>query len=249
MRDRSDRTPGALIHAAASKAKSLVLTPLPAKLYWHLMGRFRAVRAVTSDFATLEESLASGRQVADLLAAVTGIGPDSDVLNIGSGLGRVEAHLAPRVRRCCGADISPAMVAKAGRLVQFPNVEFRCTDGGGLSEWDDQSFDLVFSIFVFQHLPREQVGRYLNQSFAKLRPGGQILFQVMIDESREFKEPPKSHPYALRRYRRLEVIGLLQEIGFNQIRILEMDGAPDRAQPTGDIIFLARKPEPVPNNR
>ena len=240
-----DRSPGALIHAAASKAKSLVLTHLPSKLYWHLMGRLRAVRAVTSDFATLEESLASGKQVADLLVAITRIGPEAQVLDIGSGLGRVEAHLAPRVRRCCGADISPAMVAKASRLVPFPNVEFRCTDGRGLAEWEDETFDLVFSIFVFQHIPKEQTIRYLTESFAKLRPGGQIVFQVMVDESRDFKEPPKTHPYALRHYRRGEVTWLLQEIGFEQMRALEMEGTPDRGEQTGDVIFLAQRPGPV----
>lgn len=231
-----------LLRTAGSRAKKLVLAPLPPKLYWHLMGRFRAVPAVTSEYVTEEESLASGRKVVDLLQSVGAISPESVVLQIGSGIGRIENHLAAEVKFCFGADISPAMVENARRLVTHPNVEFRCTNGLDLDVWDDQSLDLVFSVFVFQHIPREQVARYLKQSLAKLRPGGRVVFQLMMDEEGTEKEPYHSHPYALRHYRREAVLETLANLGFSDARTVELNGAADQGKAKGDVVFVASKP-------
>lgn len=227
---------------ALSLAKTVLLAPVPPKLYWHLMGRFRAVPAVTSECTTLEASLASGKVVVALLDAAGVLQPDAVVLQIGSGLGRVEKHLATRVTKCFGADISPSMVAQAKALVPEHNVEFRCIDGRCLSGWEDDSLDLVFSVYVFQHLARQQVSRYLHEAFRCLRPGGSLLFQVLIDEEGSEKEPPAGHPYALRYYRRNGLTETLEAAGFRDVRTLGLDGSADRGAAHGDLVFIGLKP-------
>jgi SAM-dependent methyltransferase len=225
-----------------SRIKYRLSARMPPKQYWRLMGRFRSVAAVTSGCGGLAESQESGRAIVDLLKSLRAFDKDSVTLDIGSGLGRVEAHLAPLVRRCYGADISPTMVGKAQRLVQFENVEFRCTGGRDLAEWDDASVDLVFSFLVFQHLPRVQVERYIRAAFGRLRPDGRIVFQMMIDDDRVRADPPPSHPYGIRHYLRAGVRHLLESIGFVDIATYEMDGSPDQLRSYGEIVFVARRP-------
>lgn len=54
-----------------------------------------------------------------------------DVLDLGCGIGRVAAAVAPHVRSVLGLDIAPAMIAEAGR--RYGGVaRFALTDGRGL---------------------------------------------------------------------------------------------------------------------
>lgn len=164
-------------------------------------------------------------------------------LQIGSGLGRVEYHLARQVRKCWGVDISPSMVKRARRLVPHPNVEFVISNGVNLSAWQDETFNLIYSFLVFQHLPRAQFGRYVKEAAAKLVEGGYLVFQVMVDESDMIASPPESHPYGLRYYSRAEVEETLRTAGLKLQSLTDLEGrADDRvARPTGDVVFCAVK--------
>lgn len=206
------------------------------------MGRFRPVAAVTSQCNSLADSLASGEDIARLLDRLGVLGPEMVTLQIGSGMGRVEYHLRTRVKRCYGADVSPSMVRQARSLVPFDNVEFVETDGTQLP-WPDEYFDLVYSFLVFQHLPREQFYRYLREAFGKLVHGGHLVFQITIDEKGEHRDPPRSHPYGLRHYRRREVEDALKQAGFSLLARTGLDGTPDDGSiTTGDIVFSSAKP-------
>lgn len=214
---------------------------LAPKTYWYLMGRLRPARAVTSDKGSVEECLASGRDVVALLDHVVGLSADMVTLHIGSGLGRVELHLAPKVRSCVGVDISRSMVKRATALVRFKNVEFVESSGDTLAAWPDGFFDLIYSFFVFQHLPRAQFQRYLGDARAKLRPGGHLVFQLLIDDDCVHQEPPAAHPYGLRYYRHRDVDAALHAAGFGEVRALGLDGR--TLDPTtatnGDVVYCA----------
>ena len=227
---------------AASRVKSALATRMPAKSYWWLMGRFRAVPAVTSQYSTVGESLESGRAVVELLDRLGVVQPNATTLHIGSGIGRVEYHLAPRVRQCYGADISASMVDKASSLVTADNVEFVCTDGAGLSRWADASLDLVLSFFVFQHVPRATFAHYLVEAHRTLRPGGALVFQMMVDEAGRHPDPPRDHPYELRHYTRADLLGRLEATGFADLRTVDMHGDPDAGEAEGDVVFIAHRP-------
>lgn len=204
------------------------------KAYWYLMGRLRPVRAVTSDNGSIEQCLASGE---DAVATLTSFGPlrsDMVTLHIGSGLGRVEYHLSQKVKRCVGVDISPSMIKRARELVPFDNVEFVESDGADLSAWPDGFFDLIYSFFVFQHLSRTQFHRYLADAQTKLRSGGQLVFQILLDDAGAHPDPPADHPYGIRYYRRRDVETALRDAGFSQFKAANAD---DQA----DVVFCAVK--------
>ena len=231
------------IHAALSALKYRLLASMPQKLYWTLMGYFRPVPAVTSEHTSLAESLDSGRRVVAMFDRLELVNPDATTLQIGCGIGRIEYYLCKRVRFCYGIDISPSMIKKARAIVHAPNVKFLCSNGLGLAELNDSTFDFVYSIFVFQHLPREIVRNYFRDSFAKLVNEGTFAFQMMVDDTGSIPEPPAAHPYGLRYYRRAQVRRLLENVGFDQIRIYDFETMePDAGAKVGDVLFVATKP-------
>jgi ubiquinone/menaquinone biosynthesis C-methylase UbiE len=60
--------------------------------------------------------------------------PSRAVLDLGCGIGRVAARLAPPVGSVRGIDISPGMIAAARRrCAGLPNVQFAVCDGADLS--------------------------------------------------------------------------------------------------------------------
>lgn len=229
-----------IIHDNLSLAKFRLCSYVPQKLYWYLMGEAKAVSAVTSEYTTVEQCLESGKQVVAMLEQLGVVATNAVTLQIGSGLGRVEAHLCRRVRRCYGLDVSPSMVRKARALVREPNVEFVCGDGKGLGGWDDASLDLIYSFLVFQHLPRPLVRKYICESARKLKPSGAFVFQVPVDETGSEPEPPVSHPYGLRYYTRAGIKQMLADAGFSGITSFSMDGNPDEGAQRSDTVFRAR---------
>lgn len=233
----SDRT-----SALLRRIKFGVSRRISPKAYWYLMGRLRPVPAVTSHYESLEDCLASGAAVVALLERLHAVGPEMVTLHIGSGVGRVEYHLHRRVRKCYGVDISSSMVKRARELVPQGNAEFVESDGASLAAWNDEFFDLIYSFFVFQHMPRTQFNLYLVDAHLKLRPGGKLVFQILVDETGSSPEPPSAHPYGLRHYRRHDVEAALREAEFGQITTFDLRGDPDDARTTtGDVVFCATK--------
>ncbi len=58
------------------------------------------------------------------------------------------------------------------------NVHLRATDGESLDPFEDDSFDFVFSVHVFQHMASEAVvARYLTEIGRVLKPGAAALLQ------------------------------------------------------------------------
>ncbi len=94
-----------------------------------------------------------GRFEADFLREKVGINPTDTVLEIGCGVGRVGAHLAPHCRLWIGCDVSPNMVKFAReRLAAVPNVELVETPGYDLAPIESASADAVYCIVVFCHI-------------------------------------------------------------------------------------------------
>jgi cyclopropane fatty-acyl-phospholipid synthase-like methyltransferase len=168
--------------------------------------------------------------------------PDAVTLHIGCGIGRVEHHLCKRVRFCYGIDISPSMIRRARVIADDVNVKFICNSGVDLGEIKDGSLDLVYSIFVFQHMPRDIVDSYFRDSFTKLADSGRFAFQMMVDDSGSQPEPPVAHPYGLRYYTRAAVCRMLDSAGFGEVRIYSFESwEPDAGTEAGDLLFVARK--------
>lgn len=134
---------------------------------------------------TEQEFYESGSGDADLVQAFFARNGQSlagieTCLEFGCGVGRATSALAKLFPKVYGVDISAPHLALAASWfgkAGIENVEtiqlHRAQDVTGLPE-----FDLLYSTIVFQHNPPPVIAHMLDALFARLKPGGYVLFQV-----------------------------------------------------------------------
>ena len=107
------------------------------------------------------------------------ISRDRVVLDIGCGIGRVAAELAPRVKEVHGIDVSPKMIdAALRRCAPLGNTRFLKGSGRDLHEFADSSFDAAIAVDTFPYLHQsgtELVSAYLCEARRVLKPGGDMV--------------------------------------------------------------------------
>lgn len=118
-------------------------------------------------------------EILDLLDFWQVLGPDRSVLEIGCGIGRIQAALAPRVRESHGIDISGNMIAAAHRrCAGFANVHLSRCSGRNLAGFAERSFDLVLAADSFPYIyqgGRDLVSVHFDEITRVLRPGGDFV--------------------------------------------------------------------------
>jgi SAM-dependent methyltransferase len=109
------------------------------------------------------------------------------LLEIGCGIGRMTRHLAMIFGEVVATDVSGEMVERCRRThAALDNVTCVETSGYDFRAWADGSFDVIFSAYVYQHVPSAQVIRAnLRDAFRVLRPGGTMHFFTNGVELRE----------------------------------------------------------------
>jgi SAM-dependent methyltransferase len=141
-------------------------------------------------------------------------------LDFGCGVGRLSRPLAERFRECVGLDISEGMLTLARELNEDrPNCRFLVNTAPDLEQLETDSFDLVYSSLVLQHMPSvEMVEAYVSEFLRILRPGGLAVFQAL------------SHiPLALRLQPRRRVYSFLRSLGLSeQLLMMKMKLTPAR---------------------
>jgi cyclopropane fatty-acyl-phospholipid synthase-like methyltransferase len=93
-------------------------------------------------------------------------------LDFGCGIGRLSLPLAERCEHVYGVDVMPSVLEEAhanARQLNLRNVEWLETDR--LSELAGR-YDLVLSMWVFQHIPSREGERIFATILSGLRPGG-----------------------------------------------------------------------------
>jgi ubiquinone/menaquinone biosynthesis C-methylase UbiE len=115
------------------------------------------------------------------------------MFEIGCGIGRMTRYLAEIFGEVHAADVSGEMVAQAHeRLAHLKNVTVHETSGVDFRALPDDHFDVIFSAYVLQHVPSEEVVRAnIREGYRILRPGGVFKFQVNSTVNREFEQTPK----------------------------------------------------------
>jgi SAM-dependent methyltransferase len=122
-----------------------------------------------------------------------GLRPDSDVLDIGCGVGRAAVALIPELLTGTyeGFDVVPQFIRWSRRAItsRHPQFRFRVADVGNRQynrggespaarftfPYPDGSFDLALAASVFTHMEPDGIRRYLAESQRVLRPGGALV--------------------------------------------------------------------------
>ena len=116
------------------------------------------------------------RDSGEELVATLDVKPGLDVLDVGCGDGTTAVPEAQLGANVLGVDIASNLVAAGNERAQalgLTNLRFQEGDASDLNELDDDSFDLVVSIFGAMFAPRpEDVAKELVRV---TRPGGRIV--------------------------------------------------------------------------
>lgn len=106
--------------------------------------------------------------------------PDTRVLEIGCGIGRITEFIATEFAHVYGIDVSSAMINKAkDRLSsRYPNISFIETNGIDYP-FEADYLDFIFSFIVFQHIPsKDIIYNNLKECYRVLKKDGIVKVQV-----------------------------------------------------------------------
>lgn len=145
------------------------------------------LRARIGGYEDADHFLGVGRKIFwDVKRLLGDVGADlagrEAVLDFGCGCGRVIRHFDGRgVRRVVGVDIDPEAIAwcreHLGRV-----GEFAATGHAPPLPFPADSFDLVYVISVFTHLPEDMQFAWLDELRRVIRPGGLLIASVHAPE-------------------------------------------------------------------
>ena len=119
---------------------------------------------------------ATMRDSGEALAGSLGITEGLDVLDLGCGDGTTAVPAAALGANVLGVDIAPNLVAAGNaraRELGLGNCRFQEGDASDLRDLDDDSFDLVISMFGAMFAPRP--GDVAKEAVRVTRPGGRIV--------------------------------------------------------------------------
>jgi SAM-dependent methyltransferase len=100
-------------------------------------------------------------------------------LDFGCGVGRLTVPLAEHFQRTVGVDVASSMIERARQLApQGARVEFVVNRTPDLRKFATDTFDVVHSCLVLQHVPPENGRRYIAEFFRISKPDGLVVFQL-----------------------------------------------------------------------
>jgi SAM-dependent methyltransferase len=115
------------------------------------------------------------------------LGPRARVLDLGCGIGRVAACLAPHVGSVLGIDVSAEMIGAArrrhaagGAAAAALNLRFEVCGGRDLAGFDAGVFDLVLAVDSMPYLVQAGVAEAHVGDIARLLPPGGALVVVNL---------------------------------------------------------------------
>lgn len=132
----------------------------------------------TAGTASDEEFYAAASKKARSM--ISYIRPQDVVLDLGCGIGRFERFLSPYCSRIIGVDPTPGFIRIAMREnADLPNVDFRVSTGLDLRGVQTGSVNFLFSLGVFERLPKPVVQKYLIETDRTLTSDGRAYLEFL----------------------------------------------------------------------
>lgn len=175
---------------------------------WH------EIRALHVDEAEVERQL----------LALIPIGEVEDLLDIGTGTGRVIEILGPRVRRAVGVDLSHEMLTVARSNLERAQLRNCLVRHGDMYQLPLQSgsFDAV-TIHQVLHFA-ERPGEVIGEAARVLRPGGRLIVVDFDKHELEFLRDEQAHRWL--GFREDEVAGWFGQAGLETGPVKFLPGDP-----------------------
>lgn len=128
--------------------------------------------------------LTAGGRAAESLAAVlakagVALHKCESVLDFGCGCGRVIRHLRHLPAELHGCDTNPVAVDWCDENLPFGRFAVNALESP--LEYDAASFDLVYALSVFTHLPRDLQSWWMGELRRVLKPGGVLVVSLHGD--------------------------------------------------------------------
>ncbi len=205
--------------------------PIDYKTNWNNLAQTEESALLHVAGYTDEQKLKEATDITiEMLRITVGIKPEDIFLEIGCGVGRVGQHLAPRIRRWIGCDVSENMLGHARqRLAGQNNVELVPISGYDLRPIPDASVDVVYCTVVFMHLEEWDRYAYVKEAYRILKPGGRFFCDNANLESEEGWKvflssaafPPDRRPQHLSRCSTApEISTYLRRAGFKDVQTI-----------------------------
>lgn len=163
----------------------------------------------------------------------------SAVLELGCGPGTEAAQLSAG-RRYVGVDLSRAQLTLARRRV--PHATFVLGDFTSMA-FRPGSFDGVVALYVFMHVPQEDLASTFERIYHWLRPGGRLMLSLSTIEAEDRVEEWIGAPMFFARFTPHLSERLLREAGFNlEMSEVREEGVDDGYGPVEFHWIIATKP-------
>lgn len=110
-------------------------------------------------------------------------------LDFGCGPGRFTEVLAKDFDKVIGFDISEKMIELAEERAEqegIDNIEYIAADN--LSSIKDNSVDLIMTRLTLEHIPPEQIKKYVKDFTRILKKGGLASFEIPFEEPKDYKK-------------------------------------------------------------
>lgn len=143
------------------------------------------------------------------------------VLDFGCGVGRLTRALASRFTSCYGVDISERMIENARQLnLDCVNCQFLVNTVDNLRIFPDDSFDMIYTNLVLQHIPqRETIKSYIKDFVRILKPDGVAVFQLPSHISLRRQVQPRRRAYTMLRALGFPHTLLYKRLGLNPMKM------------------------------
>ena len=158
-----------------------------------------------------------------------------EVLNVGAGVGRWASSFDLAKTRFVGIDACEDLVETA--RANFPDQRFDHLGLNAPFPYEDERFDLVFSVTVMHHHPVAAKRTLLSEMWRVARPGGRLLFLENFVFFTEQAEKPTIHPMSIRDFQNLILEATAGQVALEYVESLRY---PSEDLRRGGLISLMR---------